>query len=103
MAINPILDKEPKIIKTDLGATDGQNKCPKCGSTDISLNAKTGLLRCNFCRHEFEPEKVQGLDGDISKLDGEVMGSGTQNIDAEAQNVVTLKCCLLYTSPSPRD
>ena len=92
MAINPILDKEPKIIKTDLGATDGQNKCPKCGSTDISLNAKTGLLRCNFCRHEFEPEKVQGLDGDISKLDGEVMGSGTQNIDAEAQNVVTLKC-----------
>ena len=92
MAINPILDKEPKIIKPDLGATDGQNKCPKCGSTDISLNAKTGLLRCNFCRHEFEPEKVQGLDGDISKLDGEVMGSGTQNIDAEAQNVVTLKC-----------
>ena len=92
MAINPILDKEPKIVKTDEGAIDGQNKCPKCGSTDISLNAKTGHLRCNFCRHEFEPEKVQGLDGDISNLEGEVMGSGTQNIDTEAQNVITLKC-----------
>lgn len=22
----------PKIIKTDIGAKDGQNKCPKCGN-----------------------------------------------------------------------
>ena len=49
---------EPKVVKTDVGAKDGQNKCPKCGATDISTNAKTGKLRCNFCRHEFEPEKI---------------------------------------------
>ena len=70
-------DDGSRIIKTDEGAKDGQNKCPRCGSTDISVNEKTGHLRCNFCRHEFEPEKVQGLETDISKLQGEIMGSGT--------------------------
>ncbi len=83
---------EPKIVETDVGAKDGQNKCPKCGSTDISLNAKTGLLRCNFCRHEFEPEKVQGLETDISQLEGEIIGSGTQDIEEDSQNIMTLKC-----------
>ena len=92
MAINPILGQEPKIVKTDEGAKDGQNKCPKCGSTDISVNAKTGQLRCNFCRNEFEPEKIQGMETDISKLEGEIMGSGTQDIVEDTQNVITLKC-----------
>ena len=32
---------EPKIVQTDAGATDGQNKCPKSGTTDISLNVNT--------------------------------------------------------------
>ncbi|MBE5813569.1 MAG: TFIIB-type zinc ribbon-containing protein, partial [Clostridiales bacterium] len=92
MATNSILDNEPKIVKTDEGAIDGQNKCPSCGATDISVNAKTGKLRCNFCRHEFEPEKVEGLETDLTKLEGEIIGSGTQDIQADAQNVVTLKC-----------
>ena len=92
MEINAILDNEPKVIKTDEGSIDGQNKCPKCGSTDISLNSKTGLLRCNFCRHEFEPEKVQGMETDISQLEGEIIGSGTQNIVEETQNIMTFKC-----------
>ena len=35
---------------------NGQVKCPKCGATDISLNVKTGKLRCNYCRHEFEAQ-----------------------------------------------
>ena len=51
-----------KIIKTDIDAKDGQNKCPKCGATDISLNSKTGKLRCNFCRHQFEPEKLETME-----------------------------------------
>lgn len=92
MATNSILDNEPRIVKTDSGAKDGQNKCPSCGATDISVNAKTGKLRCNFCRHEFEPEKVQGLETDLTKLEGEIIGSGTQDIQADARNVATLKC-----------
>ena len=92
MAINSILDNQPKVVKTDEGAKDGQNKCPRCGSTDISLNAKTGLLRCNFCRHEFEPEKMQSMETDISKLEGETIGSGTQDLVEDTQSVMTFKC-----------
>jgi len=83
---------EPKIVQTDAGAKDGQNKCPKCGATDISLNVNKGLLRCNFCRHEFEPEKVTGLETDISKLEGQIIGSGAQDIIADVSEVLTFKC-----------
>jgi len=82
----------PKIVQTDIGAKDGQNKCPQCGSTDISVNTKTGHLRCNFCRHEFEPEKIQGMETDIKNLKGEIMGSGTQDIIADTNDVMTFKC-----------
>ena len=94
MATNQLLNNndEPRIVKTDEGSKDGQNKCPQCGATDISVNAKTGKLRCNFCRHEFEPEKIQGMETDISNLQGEIMGSGTQDIAEDAQNVMTFKC-----------
>ena len=95
MAVDQLLDNnndEPKIVQTDIGSKDGQNKCPQCGSTDIAVNAKTGRLRCNFCRHEFEPEKIQGMETDLTKLQGEIMGSGTQDIVADTQDVMTFKC-----------
>ena len=94
MAVNQLLNNndEPKIVKTDAGSKDGQNKCPQCGATDISVNAKTGKLRCNFCRHEFEPEKIQGMETDITKLEGEIIGSGTQDIVEDTQNIMTFKC-----------
>ena len=80
------------VVKTDEGAKDGQNKCPKCGATDISLNVNNGKLRCNFCRHEFEPEKIEGMETDISQLQGQVMGSGAQDIVADTNDVLTFKC-----------
>ena len=83
---------EPKIVKTDVGAKDGQNKCPKCGSTDISTNVKNGKLRCNFCRHEFELEKVSGMVEDLETLEGDVIGSGASDIIADTKDVITLKC-----------
>ncbi len=83
---------EPKVVETDKDAINGQTKCPKCGATDISTNLKTGLLRCNFCRHEFEPEKFDEMETDISNLEGEIITSGTQDIDENAGNIVTLKC-----------
>jgi len=95
MNIPPVFtetDSEPKIVQTDAGAKDGQNKCPKCGATDISLNVNTGMLRCNFCRHEFEAEKVAGMETDLSKLEGMVMGSGAQDIIAGTDEVMTFKC-----------
>ena len=90
--INNNEENKSKIVQTDIGAKDGQNKCPQCGSTDIAVNAKTGRLRCNFCRHEFEPEKIQGMETDITKLKGEIMGSGTQDIVADTNEVMTFKC-----------
>ena len=81
-----------KIVQTDEGAKDGQTKCPKCGATDICLNTKTGKLRCNFCRHEFEPEKFDSMETDISNLEGETFGSGTQDIAQDADDIITLKC-----------
>lgn len=80
------------IVQTDIGAKDGQDKCPKCGSTEISTNTNTGKLRCNFCRHEFEPQKVAGMVEDISQLEGQVMGSGAQDIIADTNDVLTFKC-----------
>ena len=81
-----------EVVQTDVGAKDGQTKCPKCGSTDISTNTNNGKLRCNFCRHEFEHIKLEGMVNDISKLEGQVIGSGAQNIIEDTNDVVTLKC-----------
>lgn len=85
-------DNNVKIVKTDEGSTDGLNRCPKCGATDILLNPKTGKLRCSYCRHEFDPEKITGMEEDIKNLTGEIMGSGAQNIMADTNSVLTFKC-----------
>ena len=80
------------IIQTEVSAQDGQNKCPKCGSTDISLNANDGLLRCNFCRHEFEPEKINEQITDIHDLKGKIIGFGASDIIADTKDILTFKC-----------
>lgn len=70
---------------------DGQIKCPKCGATDIELNPKTGKLRCNFCRHVFEPELAES-DDNISELKGVKLSKGASDIVADTKDVMTLKC-----------
>ncbi len=89
---NVTIENSVKIVETDTGAKDGQNKCPKCGSTDITLNVNTGKLRCSFCRHEFDPIKVDNMETDITKLEGQVVGSGATNIVADTNEVMTFKC-----------
>ncbi len=88
---NTLLE-EIRIIETDIGAEDGQDKCPKCGATDIKLNIKTGQLKCNFCRHEFQQEKLVELERDISNIQGQVIGSGLQDILEDTDDIITLKC-----------
>ena len=84
-------DEDIKIRDMTTDLKDGQVKCPKCGSTDISTNTKTGKLRCNFCRHEFELE-LAPEDEDISTLEGTTMGTGAADIDEAADSIITLKC-----------
>ena len=79
------------VVQTDTDAKDGQIKCPKCGSTDIQTNSRTGKLRCSFCRHEFEPQLLE-TEEDVSSLEGVRMGSGAQDRAADADDVITLKC-----------
>lgn len=81
-----------RVVDTSQGTKNGQEKCPKCGSTDISLNIHTGKLRCNYCRYEFEPQQVVGLEENIEELQGQVIGSGASNINADASNMITIKC-----------
>lgn len=73
------------------GAKDGQEKCPKCGATDISLNPTTGLLRCNFCRHEFEPMLIHTEQKNLYDLEEKIISSGASDID-NSNSMITLKC-----------
>ena len=75
-------------IKND---KNGVNRCPKCGATDVTLNMKSGKLKCNFCRTEFDDQSVNA-NGGVEDLKGDVIGEGASNIIPDEKVVVTLKC-----------
>ena len=83
---------DTNIIDTQAQNKDGQTKCPKCGATDISLNAATGELRCNFCRFTFQAEALEEMKEGVGDLQGEQVGAGAADIDNNADTTVTLKC-----------
>mgnify|MGYP006380416169 CR=1 FL=1 len=91
------INNGPTIIKTDNGVENGQNKCPKCGATDISPVASTGHLRCNFCHYDFEGEKFTAMMDNAWALYGKVIGSGSQDIASNATDIVTFKCSFANT------
>lgn len=84
--------EEPIIIDTYADLTDGQKKCEKCGSTEISLNVETGKLRCHWCRHEQAPPKFDQPKIDVTKLKGQIIGSGAMDAIFDEKDVITLKC-----------
>jgi len=83
---------ETEIIDTNSGLEDGQTKCEKCGSTEISLNVDTGKLRCHWCRHEQEPPKFESEEIDLTKLEGQIIGSGASDAIFDENDAITLKC-----------
>lgn len=70
---------------------NGMNRCPKCGATDVTLNPKTGKLRCNFCRTEFENESANA-NGGVEELIGDQIGDGATNIIPGEDLILTFKC-----------
>ena len=80
------------VVDTSSDLGDGQIKCEACGSTEISLDAKTGMLRCHFCRHQQAGAGFQKTVTDIRNLKGQIKGSGAANIEASADDVLTFKC-----------
>ncbi|WP_255559590.1 TFIIB-type zinc ribbon-containing protein [Salinibacterium sp. M195] len=85
----------PNVFRTDDGAQDGLAKCARCGATEISLNVATGNLRCGFCRFEWATDnaiEAFNLNGDISKLSGILVGSGSSDIVPSTEEILTFKC-----------
>ena len=80
------------VVDTSSDLETGQNKCEKCGSTEVSLNVETGMLRCHFCRHEQEGDKFENDIIDVGSLKGEFIGSGATNIEASTDDVLTFRC-----------
>lgn len=110
---DPVFDGPPLSLEEELAAAtaepepgpgidtvndalqDGLNRCPKCGSTDVRLRGSTGQLVCLFCRHEWQEARVEeefGLGEGIDQLEGTVVASGAQDIQADVADQLTFKC-----------
>ena len=91
-----LLAPDPAVIDTSATALrDGLNHCPKCGSTEIRQRAGTDKLICLFCRHEWTAQRVEeefGLGEGIDQLQGTVIASGAQDIQADAASLRTFHC-----------
>jgi len=85
----------PSIETVNESLKDGLNRCPKCGSTDVRLRGSTGMLVCLFCRNEWQEARVEeefGLGEGIDDLEGVVIASGAEDIQADAADQLTFKC-----------
>ncbi|WP_374327856.1 hypothetical protein [Azonexus sp.] len=87
---------DPAIIDTAASElSDGINRCPKCGSTDIRHKPGSDSLVCLYCRHEWDGTRVEelfGLGEGIDDLQGTVIASGASDIAADAAALMTFKC-----------
>ena len=81
-----------KIVNSNQQSAIEQKRCPNCGSGDVELNPITGKLRCNYCKHEYEPKQVEGFVKNIDELQGTVIGAGAQNIQQMNNAIITCKC-----------
>lgn len=83
-----------RFIDTSNGKSDGLDKCPNCGSSEVRYNTKSHSLQCMFCRTEWNErnaEETFGLNTDIRSLRGVVSGSGAGDITID-ETTVTIKC-----------
>ncbi|MEN9504677.1 MAG: hypothetical protein RI958_603 [Actinomycetota bacterium] len=87
-------DAAPVIDTRNERLDDGINRCPRCGATEIQLRPSVGMLTCLFCRHEWTEARLDEVidTGDLSSLQGTIVGSGATAIAADADAVVTMKC-----------
>jgi hypothetical protein len=96
----PIRDElnKPDPVALDTSAAelkDGQNHCPKCGSTEIKQRPGTDQLICLYCRNEWTAARVEeafGLGDNIDQLEGTVLASGAKDIAADVSSIMTFKC-----------
>ncbi|RYD14439.1 MAG: TFIIB-type zinc ribbon-containing protein [Lysobacteraceae bacterium] len=91
-----LLAPDPEAIDTaSAELRDGVNRCPKCGATDVRHKIGSDLLVCQFCRNEWQAERVEdafGLGEGIAELRGTVVASGARDIEADSSALVSFKC-----------
>lgn len=82
---------DSNTLNTDAGTGNGLNRCPRCGATDTQFRQSSGMLMCQFCRFEWNTERVdQGAEPET--LSGTVAGTGAADIDHSFSDLITLKC-----------
>lgn len=86
----------PQTVNTaNQTLSDGVNRCPRCGSTEIQLRVSTGMLVCLFCRHEWSEAQIEPVvagETSLQDLTGTTIASGAADRSPEASGVLTLKC-----------
>ncbi|WP_198291007.1 hypothetical protein [Mycobacterium sp. 155] len=85
----------PQVIQTSTDRSDGLNKCPRCGATDIGFDIKGGQLVCHYCRFAWSEKnaaEVFDLNSPISQLRGRRICSGSGNLVPGVNQVVSFKC-----------
>jgi DNA-directed RNA polymerase subunit RPC12/RpoP len=91
----PLIETEDPVIDTaNTALSDGVNRCPKCGSTEIQLRVSTGMLICLFCRHEWAEEQIEPSisgEGSLRDLRGTTIATGASDI-TDDEGLMTLKC-----------
>ncbi len=94
-ALAEVLNPEPAPVDTQNAKGDGLTKCPRCGSAEIGPVPGTDQLRCAYCRFEWVAANFMasvGFDSPIDQLQGTIVTTGVSDIDAQASNIITLKC-----------
>ena len=79
-----------KIINNDFN-DEIEKRCPDCGASDVTLDIKKGLLKCNYCGKEFSTKEIAEKDKEAKDVVGVKKGSGTKDITS-SDDIITLKC-----------
>ena len=70
---------------------NGLNRCPHCGSTAVVPIAKTGKLKCKYCRAQFEGKKTNAA-GVSSGMKNKNVAAGAADIIPDESVIMTFKC-----------
>ncbi len=91
-----LLAADPVAIDTQAAELqDGQNRCPKCGATDIRHKPGSDLLICLYCRNQWQGQRVEeafGFGEGLDALSGTVIASGARDIQADTASLMSFKC-----------
>ncbi len=82
--------KENKTINTHEHNNNGQNKCPKCGSSHFDIN-KNNKIVCSYCKHQLNSNLTQEIVKEAKNLNTKITGLGLIDIKSDS-NYITFKC-----------